>query len=119
MGFEAPLENLQSLEFWGAAKAFVNHSTVVSPDALHVLVGMILHLAISLLIRTPLSSIRPWAVLLALALLNEVLDVAVDPWPSTGAQSGEGAKDIVLTMILPTMLLIATRRAPRLFVPRN
>ena len=47
-------------------------------------------------------------------LFNESVDLWAELWPSRAMQLGEGAKDIVLTMLLPTVLMLALRWSPRL-----
>ncbi|URD61698.1 hypothetical protein M8312_04080 [Sphingomonas sp. KRR8] len=83
-------------------------------DSLHVLVGVLLQLGAASLLRRGLSDWRPWLLVLSLELLNEANDLWVERWPDPGQQYGEGVKDILLTMILPTLLLIIARRRPAL-----
>ncbi len=93
-------------------KLFAAHATGVSMDALHVLAGVALQLLAALALRTSLASWRPWSVVLALELLNEALDLTVERWPHPGMQWGEGIKDVLLTLLLPTLLLLIARRRP-------
>jgi hypothetical protein len=57
----------------------------------------------------------PWLWLFAFILWNETVDLWVERWPDPGQQYGEGAKDLVLTMALPTLLMWAMRVRPDLF----
>jgi hypothetical protein len=57
--------------------------------------------------------------MLALILWNETVDLWVEQWPDPGMQYGEGAKDVLLTMIVPTVLLFAVRIRPDLFRRRG
>ena len=57
------------------------------------------------------------AALLVLTLLNECVDLWVEQWPDKAMQYGESAKDILLTMTLPTVLMFAVRLRPNLFRP--
>jgi hypothetical protein len=98
--------------FWSEAKQFAEHAFGVSPDGLHVVLGPCLQLFCAALFRTSLRSIWPWLIVLVLATLNEWHDLAVETWPSQAMQLGEGAKDIVITMVLPTILLLTARFAP-------
>ncbi len=100
---------------WHQAKLFIEHSVTVSNDALHVLVGVLVWLAIALLLRRPISSWHVWLWLFALIAWNETVDLWIDKWPEPGMQYGEGAKDLVLTMLLPTVLMLAARVWPDLF----
>jgi hypothetical protein len=102
---------------WHEAKMFIEHASVVSSDALHVLVGVLVWVLIAQLVRRSLAMPLPWLVLLALALLNECVDLWVEQWPSLAMQLGESAKDILLTMTLPTVMLFAVRLRPNLFRP--
>lgn len=109
--------------FWSAIKAsietFTERSLGFSHDALHVLVGVCLQLLFAALLRSSIRSLKPWAVVLALELLNESHDLRVETWPSPAMQWGESAKDVLLTMALPTLLLLVCRYAPGLFGPAN
>jgi diacylglycerol kinase len=100
---------------WYRAKMFVEHASIVSSDAIHVLVGVLVWMLAALITRRSLATWLPWLAVLALALLNEAVDLAVERWPDLAMQLGESAKDIWLTMTLPTLLLIAVRLRPNLF----
>jgi hypothetical protein len=100
---------------WHQGKLFVEHSLAVSHDSLHVIVGVLLWLALGLVAGRPLTSWRPWLLLLAVILWNETVDLWVERWPDLGQQLGEGAKDVALTMLLPTLLMVAARVRPDLF----
>jgi xanthosine utilization system XapX-like protein len=99
---------------WAALKVAVEHSIGFSHDALHVLLGVLVQLAVARAFRSSVASAKPYLVVLALELLNEANDFRVELWPHLGMQLGEGIKDLVLTMLLPTVLLIAARRSPHL-----
>lgn len=101
---------------WYQAKLFVEHLLSISHDSLHVIVGVLLWLALGLLLRRPLTSWRPWSWLFAAILWNEAVDLWVERWPDPGQQYGEGAKDLLLTMLLPTVLTWALRSRPDLFL---
>ena len=100
---------------WHDAKVFVEHSVSVSHDSLHVIVGVLLLFMIAWVSGRPISSMRPWLWVLALILWNETVDLWVEQWPEPAMQYGEGAKDIGLTMLLPTLLMLAARFRPGLF----
>ena len=101
---------------WHDLKTFVEHSIGFNHDALHVLAGAIVQLLAAFLLRTSLRDVRPLLAVLALELLNEWHDLRVETWPDMGMQLGEGAKDILLTMSLPLLLLILARKCPGLLV---
>jgi hypothetical protein len=100
---------------WHGSKLFIEHSISIEHDALHILAGVLLWLAFGVLVRRPLSSWLPWLCILALITWNEVVDLWVEQWPVPSQQYGEGAKDLLLTMIVPTFLLAALRLRPELF----
>lgn len=100
---------------WIEAKAFVEAASGISHDALHVILGVAVQLLAAALLRSSLAGVGPWLVVLALELVNEWNDLAVEQWPSPGQQWGESAKDLALTMVLPTLLLLIARWRPGLF----
>ena len=101
---------------WHQWKLFVEHSSVVSTDALHVILGVVIQVAAAALVRKSLGSVAPWCVVFALEVINEINDVWVEVWPDPGMQLGEAAKDIGLTMLLPTILLLVAKFVPRVLV---
>ena len=100
---------------WHQGKLFVEHSLTISHDALHLLVGVLLWIVLGLVLRRPLHTWRPWLWLLAAALWNEAVDLWVEQWPDPGQQYGEGAKDLLLTMAVPTLIMLTARLRPDLF----
>ncbi len=106
---------IAAMASWHQSKLFIEHSATIDHDALHVLVGVLLSLAFGLILRRPLTSWLPWLGVLAVILWNEAVDLWVERWPDPGQQYGEGAKDLVLTMFLPTVLMITARVRPELF----
>jgi diacylglycerol kinase len=104
---------------WYQVKLFVEHALGISMDALHVLVGFILFLLSARLLKTSLASPLPWLTLLILELLNEAYDLHVELWPNLSSQLGEGAKDILLTMAMPTLLMIVAFRRPNWLVGQS
>ncbi len=101
---------------WYQLKLFAEHSTGISMDALHVIVGVLLLFMIALLFRSSLARPMPLLALLALELINEANDFRVEIWPDPGMQFGEAAKDVVLTMFIPTLIFLVARRRPKLLV---
>lgn len=99
---------------WAAFKVFVSHASGISHDAMHVIAGVIAQLVLAALLRKSLASPLPWAVVLLAELANEWNDLYVEPWSEQAMQYGEIAKDIGLTMLLPSLLLIVARWYPRL-----
>ena len=102
---------------WYQVKLFVAHLTTLSMDALHIVGGFAGLLLVARLFRRPVTDGRPWLAVLALELLNEWSDLTVERWPEMAIQLGEGAKDVLLTMLVPTILLLVARRRPLLLAP--
>ncbi|HEX5238298.1 MAG TPA: hypothetical protein VFW39_07545 [Sphingomicrobium sp.] len=100
---------------WHQGKLFIEHAVSISHDTLHVIIGVLLWLVFALLTRRPLSSWLPWSWLFAVIAWNETVDLWMEQWPDPGQQYGEGAKDLLLTMLLPTVLMLAVRLRPDLF----
>ena len=104
---------------WHQGKLFIEHAVTISHDSLHVIVGVLLWVVFGLILRRPLSSWLPWLWIFAVILWNETVDLWVEQWPDPGMQYGESAKDLLLTMALPTLLLVLTRFRPQLFAGRE
>lgn len=100
---------------WHQGKLFIEHSFSIAHDALHILVGVLLWILFGVLLRRPLTAWRPWLWLFAIILWNETVDLWIEQWPNPGQQYGEGAKDLLLTMAVPTIVMFAARLRPDLF----
>lgn len=103
------------MSLWYQFKLLLEHASGISMDALHILVGVGLQLAFALIFRVSLKSWRPWLFVFLLLLANEAGDLWVEQWPEPGMQYGEGLKDVLLTMVVPTLLMVASRLRPTLF----
>ena len=104
---------------WNETKDLLERSIAFSCVSLHVIAGVGGLLAASLILRRPVSSARPWILVLALAMLNELLDLWIDRWPQPGMQFGESVRDLLLTMALPTLLLFSSRHLPQIYARRR
>ena len=100
---------------WYQGKLFIEHSLSISHDSLHILVGVLLWIVLGFALRRSLTSWWPWVWLFAAVLWNEAVDLWVERWPDPGMQYGEGAKDLLLTMAVPTILMWVARSRPDLF----
>ena len=96
-----------------AIKAAIAAWTELDRDALHIYVAVLIQLGAAALLRRTLASPWPWLVVLAFALANEWLDVhrdnLVEEWEKAAA-----LHDLWNTMLLPSLLLLVVRFAPRL-----
>jgi hypothetical protein len=97
---------------WYQVKLFIEHVSGISMDALHILVGFAIFLLAAQVLRRSVANPLPWAATLLLAVGNEIHDLTIELWPNLGSQLGEGAKDILLTMALPTLLTLTARSRP-------
>lgn len=88
-------------------------------DTLHVMAGVVLQLLAATAIGKSLSDARPWAIVLLLELGNEAYDLWFERWPNLYGQVGEGLRDVLATMLLPTLLLLLARKRPRLLCGRR
>jgi len=104
---------------WYQVKLFLEHASGISMDAWHVLVGFMLFLLAARVLRRSVANALPWLAVLVLEIGNEAYDLHVERWPDPGSQLGEGIKDILLTMALPTLLLAVARLTPSLLAHRN
>ncbi len=100
---------------WYHAKLFFQHASGFSMDALHVMVGTVLQLSIAFVFRSSVARPFPLLAVLVLELINEAADFRVDIWPMPGMQFGELAKDVILTMFVPTLLFVVARYRSQLF----
>jgi hypothetical protein len=104
-----------AMSSWHQGKLFVERAVHISHDTLHLIVGVLIWIVAALLTRRPLTSWIPWLWVLAFILWNKAADLWNERWPDPGMQYGEGAKDVVLTMLVPTVLMFAARVRPDLF----
>lgn len=102
---------------WEERKLFLEHSINFNSDALHTIGGVIVLLAAAAILRKPVSAALPWLIVLAATLGNELVDLSVQQWPHPGMQYGESVKDFLLSMCLPTLILVTARIAPWLYSP--
>jgi hypothetical protein len=97
-----------------AAKLWLVDNTHLAKDALHIYVGLILLFGAVALFRWPLSSWKPWAVVLAATLLGEAWDM-LDRLRTGVAQFPPGNwKDVWNTLFWPTVLTLLARYTPLL-----
>mgnify|MGYP006313853559 FL=1 len=100
---------------WFDAKTFAEHMIGFSHDSVHVIAGVCLQFLFAALLRVSVRSLWPWSLVIALEVANEWADLHGEVWPDLAMQWGESAKDILLTMGLPTLILAIARFRPQLF----
>lgn len=104
---------------WWLMKVWVEETTGLNMDALHVHAGVLAQLFFALVLRRSLASVWPWLLLLAAQIGNEWWDLTYEIWPTRDEQWAESIRDTWNTMLLPTLLLILSRFAPGLLVRRE
>jgi hypothetical protein len=99
---------------WHEGKQFLEHLLNINHDTLHLIVGTLVWLVLAIVLKRGIFSPLPWAWVLALASWNETVDLWNEQWPTPGTQYGEAAKDLFLTVCVPTILTVAVRIRPDL-----
>ena len=103
---------------WHEGKLFVEHLVAICHDTLHLIAGVAIWLTLAAISRRPLSSWLPLLGTALIATLNEAVDLWVELWPSLGHQLGEGARDILATVAVPALFVLAVRLRPSLLEAR-
>lgn len=102
---------------WEQVKSAISVWTELERDALHIYAAILLQIASAALLRRSLASPLPWLAVLAAALANEALDMRRDglfeEWERAAA-----LHDLWNSMLVPTVLLLLARFAPRLLTRR-
>jgi len=81
----------------------------LAKDALHIYVALAIFLGACLLFKWKASEWKPWALVLAAALLGEAWDLRDRVIYDIPVRLAENWKDVWNTMLIPTVLLLATR----------
>ena len=84
-------------------------ATGLSRDALHIYAGLAVLIVAAILLRKHLSSVVPWAVVLAIAVSVEVLDMQDDLASLGYWRWAESLHDVLNTLFWPTMLTALAR----------
>lgn len=103
------------VSLWIDWKRIIKKAAGWRSDSLHVLWGVLIQFGLAFLLRKSIASYLPWLLLLALAGVNEGIDL----WRGPHFDYADSIKDVLLTMLLPTFFLITTRRFPELYRPAN
>jgi hypothetical protein len=86
----------------------------LSKDALHIHLGLLVFLIAMVVFRRTAASLVPWLYVLALELVNEALDMVHWHRGVFDFSFGGSVKDIVNTMLWPTLLVLLARFTPLL-----
>ena len=81
----------------------------ISKDALHIHIGLAIFFGLVLLFRRRPNSLLPWLGVLAFEIANELFDIF--HWHNGGFsfETGDVVKDIVNTMVWPTVAMVTLR----------
>lgn len=96
-----------------ALKDFVRYSTGLPDPALHALIGLAAYLLAAALFRRSFRSLAPWLVALGLQMVNETADMVRDISVYGDIDVRGTLYDTVITMFLPTLILIIARLRTR------
>lgn len=102
------------MKFWHEGKLSIERALAIDHDILHVMAGAVIWLLCLTILRRPVRAWLPWLCTLVAALWNEASDLWVEIWPDPFVQYGEGAKDVLLTMLIPTTVMLISRFRPDL-----
>lgn len=106
------LQNLKELwlllDWQDSKSALVEHANL-SRDALHIYFALAIFLAACWLFKWRPSSWKPWLLLLAVQSTNELFDMFASLQDDGVIWIWANIKDMVNTMIGPTVLLLAAR----------
>jgi hypothetical protein len=86
----------------------------LSKDALHVHLGLLVFLVAMVVFRRTAASLLPWLCVLAVELVNEFLDIFHWRGGVLDFSIAGSLKDIVNTMLWPTLLVLLARFTPLL-----
>jgi hypothetical protein len=81
----------------------------ISKDALHIHLGLAIFIIAAVMFRRGFASWIPWLILLAFELFNEFMDIFHIHEGVMGLDIGGSAKDVVNTMIWPTVVFVVAR----------
>lgn len=98
---------------WTAIKTVIVEETGLSRDALHLLTGLGAYLILTALLPRRVPPVVPWFLIFAAGLANEWADYLVETWPG---QWRESLKDMITTLMLPSLLIFLGRFAPDLLL---
>lgn len=85
----------------------------ITKDALHIHIGLAIFFGLVVVLRRSPSSILPWLGLLAFELVNELMDIFHWHQGTFSFEIGDSLKDVINTMIWPTVALLTFRFVER------
>jgi len=99
---------------WFEIKNWLELSTGLDRDSLHIYAGVGVQLALALILRRSLASPVPWLLVAVAALINEYYDYSVvqDPLNGTPEYFDGAIRDVWNTLLLPSLFLVIARYWP-------
>lgn len=85
----------------------------ITKDALHIHIGLAIFFGLVVVLRRSPSSILPWLGLLAFELVNELMDIFHWHLGTFSFEIGDSLKDVINTMLWPTVALLTFRLVER------
>ncbi len=100
---------------WFEIKDWLELSTGLDRDSLHIYAGIGVQLFFALFFRRSLASPFPWLFTAAVAVANEIYDYSVvaESFQETPAFSEGAVRDIWNTMLLPSVFFVTARFRPK------
>jgi hypothetical protein len=101
---------------WFEIKNWLELSTGLDRDSLHIYAGVAVQLAVAVIFRRSLANPIPWMFVVVVALANEYYDYSHIPVTMNASQEtyDEAVRDIWNTLLLPSALLVIARFYPNL-----
>ena len=93
------------------AKMWLIDTLQLGKDALHIYVALLVFLGTCLLFGWKASQWKPWLCVLAVALAGEALDLGDDINPGDLIDVVASLKDLVNTLLPPTVLMLLARHS--------
>tara|TARA_R110000824_G_scaffold48175_11_gene136283 strand:+ start:1685 stop:2059 length:375 start_codon:yes stop_codon:yes gene_type:complete len=105
---------------WFELKNWLELSTGLDRDSLHIYAGVGVQLVVALFFRRSLASPIPWLFVAMVASANEYYDYALVPEEYHGSQEyyDEAIRDIWNTLLLPSMFLLIAKFWPNWLIGR-
>lgn len=99
---------------WFELKNWLELSTGLDRDSLHIYAGVGIQLAVAVILRRSLASPVPWLFAVGVALANEYYDYKVISvvWGTGPEIYDEAVRDIWNTLLLPSVLWLIARFFP-------
>jgi len=99
---------------WFEIKNWLELSTGLDRDSLHIYAGVGVQLAVALCLRCSIANILPWLFVAVAACANEYHDYGFAPDTPEGRSvyMDEAIRDIWNTLLLPSLLLLIARFWP-------